>query len=126
MKVFLEIVEYGLDLRPCAKETILPVGHDLLSLFRMGRRDDDRSVCFPDDLSHDAGSVESIADGDLRVSVEDIRKSLSIMDMGSREIESGQMPLQVDRRVQFEPIVPALVIFAESGMGARRFVRIGP
>ncbi len=67
MKMFLENVEHGFDLRSIRKKFVLKRGRDLFLLREMGRGDEDGPIPFPQYPSHHLGPVVGIADPDPRV-----------------------------------------------------------
>jgi len=104
----------------------LPRGHEFPPLFRMWWSDDDRAVLLEDPLPHHSCTIQRITHGNLRAPIENFWQLLRITETRGREGEPTESALGINARMQFEAIVPALVVFAEMSNIPAGFVLIRP
>lgn len=91
MEMFFETIEHRLDFCPPAQEKFLPVSHDLLSLGRKRRRENDEGRCFLARLfRHDPRTVVRVSHHYSRGGINQFRQDLPIIDARRREVDSAK------------------------------------
>lgn len=111
--MLLQDIDRGLDLRPLPEEVLLPRGHDFPALFVVWWGEHEGLRALPQMFAHDSGSVVAVTDAHLRAGIEDDLGHLPVVDGGIGEDDGGEFPAERDREMEFEAVVPALVVLPE-------------
>ena len=97
--MFLEVVKGTLDPGSLVEQEELPWFHEFLVLFGVWWRQNVGLVFTPHLSSHHTGVVGTVADGNARGIIDQMRYLLSVMLVGRGEIDGGQLPTRVDGSV---------------------------
>ncbi len=123
--MFFEHIENTFDFRTERQEALLPGSHQLFPLLWIGWCNDDGAVVLPDVFTHHSRTVERIANCDPRLLIENLWYLLGVTMASRSKRQSAQLPVRINAHMEFEPIVPALMVFAEIGNVSAYFMAIG-
>lgn len=111
--MIFEVIKNGLDFWASPQKKMLPRSYELLFLFGMRVSEDEGSLRFPEMFFHYSGSVTGVTHRYFCFVVGNERKHLGIMNIRRSESDATQIAFQVYTGMEFESIVPALMIFAK-------------
>lgn len=124
MEMLFEIVKNCFDLWSQCEEFVLPCGEKFFVLFVMGWCDNDGAIPFPNISSHDTSTIRRIPDGDLGILIENLWHGLRIMKTCWSKKEATQFSIVINTRMEFESIVPSLMILPKISNISAYFVSI--